>query len=145
MSTIYENSVVTIGALWAKDSSDGLFADRETMCLRNKYGPIGIADPSDSKVPSSIGIRYTPDNLKKAAFASKLHKRAWVLQQLQQRILSPAILYYWDSEMYWECRSDYAAESRPDLVMHKFGHLKNLWSFILGRSLPFDSIDFQKS
>jgi len=51
MSTIYENSVVTIGALWAKDSSDGLFADRETMCLRNKYGPIGIADPSDSKEP----------------------------------------------------------------------------------------------
>jgi hypothetical protein len=119
MSTIYENSIVTIGALWVKDSSDGLFADRETICLRNKYGPIGITDPSNSKEPSSIGIRCAPDNLKKAACASKLHKRAWVLQE---RILSPAILYYWKPQMYWECRSGCAAESRPDLVMHNFRH-----------------------
>jgi hypothetical protein len=123
MSTIYENSVVTIGALWAEDSNGGLFADRETICLRNEYGPTSIADTSDNKELCSIGIRYAPDSFDHAVYESKLHGRAWVLQE---RLLSPAILYYWNSEIYWECCTSFAAGSRPDPVMHNFGYLKHM-------------------
>lgn len=123
MSTIYGKSSLTIASLWAKDSSDGIFCDRKHMYPHNKFKTGRV--PADLVIgqPATY-VRVAQWNLRTAISSSTLNKRGWVLQE---RIFSPAILYYWLSEMFWECNGYTAAESQPRPLITSGGLMKNIF------------------
>ena len=116
MSTIFGNSTLTIANLWSTKSDDGIFGDRRNMYPYNEFDSICIS-------PDPI----TGQSLYYAVHSSKLNKRGWVLQE---RVLSPATLYYWTSEMFWECRGYTASESQPQPLIHHGGQMKNIFQEI---------------
>lgn len=123
MSAIYGSSTLTIAALCAKKSDDGMFCDRRNIYPCNEFNSVRIsADLIKGQLP--ICIRFAPWDLYYAIHSSHLNKRGWVLQE---RVLSPATLYYWTSEMYWECRGYTASESQPQPLLHLGGQTKNIF------------------
>ena len=56
-------------------------------------------------------------------FTDLLKKRGWVLQE---RVLSPATLYYWTSEMFWECLGCTASESQSKPIMNSDSPMKTI-------------------
>ncbi|KAK3377496.1 heterokaryon incompatibility protein-domain-containing protein [Podospora didyma] len=98
MGIIYRDSFITIAARAARNSQGGCFIPRvqkvpscqityRSPSLRNpKTGEIFIRDPA---FPLER-IRDTP-----------LDQRGWVLQE---KMLSPRIIYYGAQQLYWECR-----------------------------------------
>ena len=120
MSDIYANSTLTIASLWAKGSHDGIFVNRNRQYPCTMFSPVRVSTESINGRPQ-VYIRFAPWHLYYALHASKLNKRGWVLQE---RILTPATLYYWTSEMFWECRSATASESQPQPLLKSTGHMK---------------------
>ena len=122
MSDIYANSTLTIASLWARESKDGIVLNRSRQYPCNIFSPVRVSTESINFQPQ-VYIRFAPWNLYNALNASKLNKRGWVLQE---RILSPAVLYYWTSEMFWERRSAIASESQPQPLLVSAGHMKHI-------------------
>jgi hypothetical protein len=96
MCAVYANGAFSISALAASDSNSGIFHAREfDQCF------LSIAN-------QQFGVRPQLDNLNEALEHSKLETRAWCLQE---RILSPAVLYVGPQQFFWECRTHVACES----------------------------------
>jgi Heterokaryon incompatibility protein (HET) len=102
MPAIYTNSVVTIAGPAAADCEAGFLhrrpvADQGSIDLRWQVS--NSATPYDVTL-QSIGDRFIgpePED------DSALGKRAWVLQE---RLLSPRVLYFGTKRMFWECFTD---------------------------------------
>jgi Heterokaryon incompatibility protein (HET) len=114
MVHVYENSLVTIAALEAKDSNEGI--------LCNRLPPIW---PLDFSVSSSatggtldlqLGIRLRQRlSVRQETFSSRsscLESRAWAFQE---QVLSTALLKYTKFDIRWECNSAslYEGNSTP--------------------------------
>jgi len=99
MSQVYRNSILTIGAMGAVSSEQGLFSQRDPLfshaCLmfENKEGCTFYLAPADPLYPISGEL---------------LHKRGWVMQE---RLLSPRTLNF-SSYMAWECCESLWYENR---------------------------------
>ena len=123
MSSIYTNSTLTIANLWARDSSNGIFCDRNSSFPFDRFNPVHVSQES-VEGQSSVWVRVPPTEWQYAFWGSTLNKRAWVLQE---RVLSPATLYYWTTQMFWECRSCTASESQPKPIMNLDGQIKSIF------------------
>lgn len=114
MAGIYENSYLTISALSAKDSSEGLFQLRTQkewqVVLRTLDG-------------TSLGFRASSKELASDVESSTMGCRGWILQE---KILSPAILHFGELQLHWECRKGTSSEVWANVQNPTSGYLKNI-------------------
>jgi len=100
MRHVYANSFCNIAASAAENSSEGLFFDRypgSIMPLRISINGSGyLIDPPFA------GMHMVDQ--------APLSRRGWVFQE---RLLSPRILHFTASQVFWECRSYCACETYP--------------------------------
>lgn len=116
MSSIYGNSSCNIAAM-GDGGVDACFVQRNPLEL------------FPCRITQQKGMNAT------YAFQEIVHKdipllsRGWVLQE---RLLSPRVIYYGMKELYWECRSQTASEAFPSLTRE--GHLSTYWwsDFLFG-------------
>ncbi len=106
MKHIYKNSFLTIAATMAVDATRGLFVDRNPDVVRI------------SKVHAQWSRELKGDHLfenqalwNDDILESPLLKRAWVCQE---RLLSPRVLHFGRSQMFWECQDLDACETFPE-------------------------------
>jgi hypothetical protein len=128
MCTVFENSSFTISALRAGDGFDGLLNKRE----------IKPAVPIRLAAGGMVSIRQAPVGLTAEIRISPMNKRGWILQE---RLLSPGLLHFGHRQMYWECCSHTASESRPNLAPHTEGRVKYLLIDAQRNALQSDSQD----
>ncbi|KAF5876420.1 putative heterokaryon incompatibility protein [Botrytis fragariae] len=100
MGEIYQNSVLTIGAAAAHKAADGMLHPR-SQTSRDIKPKLKLSKDSgsDDVVEISSSILW-PENLRKLFESGPLRSRAWALQE---RILSPRILWYGRTQIYWQC------------------------------------------
>ncbi|KAF2432003.1 HET-domain-containing protein, partial [Tothia fuscella] len=111
MGSIFRNSLCTIAALGAKNSSEGCFQDRNPLslkpCIIRTNGRTFMADnPTRGPMREIQGPDFTGSS------RPPLHTRAWVIQE---RTLSPRTLYYGSKIIFWECISAKASEQKPEM------------------------------
>ncbi|KAK1768176.1 HET-domain-containing protein, partial [Phialemonium atrogriseum] len=95
MGSIYRHSYLTIFALDARDCREGILIQR----------PRSATSPDERAAREAL--QPSPFRLRNIFRSSHLCQRAWALQE---RLLSPRILYYSTSEMFWECLACTAQE-----------------------------------
>jgi hypothetical protein len=98
MGTIYTNSLFTISATSAQNTTEGLFCHRDVdyVDLPHNYSDIfGGGAPLSL---GSLGDLLSTSMDKK----SPVRERAWILQE---QILPPAVLHYTQEQLIWECKS----------------------------------------
>ena len=117
MANIYSNCVFTIAALWGNDSHSGCFVERNP--LATLACNIGTSDALGGSL-FATSANSSQDRCLAKVKPSPLLERAWVLQE---RLLSPRILYYGPWELHWECEQREANEISPD-------HLENTWPLL---------------
>lgn len=116
MFDIYRGCHITIAALGASNSDDGLFANRDPLM----YAPcplISLAGDSDVCVYSTRSLVFT------AAYEEwPLYKRGWVMQE---RVIAPRTVKF-GPFLSWECRElktdefDFEPSSRNDPICGTF-------------------------
>lgn len=114
MATIYAEAQVNIAASSSRDKESGLFSEHSSS-LRHPYGGCIQVDSTVHGQPSTLYFRpnrqrdlYTGS----AAFHNQVEQgelasRGWVCQE---RIASPRILYYGETQLYWQCNHVHATE-----------------------------------
>lgn len=159
MSNIYKRSYCNIAATSAIDDTEGCFFERDVdmdLPLRLCFAPEGF----QPKPAGSIGIFATGsgkgslnglyDLCKQQTWIddirySPLNARGWVLQEVgsqtlshvhwlikPQRQLSPRVLNFTKTQMYWECDEIQASESYPH------GFPEEAWANVKRKALnPF--------
>ena len=102
MGEIYKNSLITIAATNAKESTAGFLQSRrvEIQCHLQH---------DDGNVP--IYIRERIEWYGFAEIVGPLTQRAWVLQE---RLLSPRILHFGGQQTMWQCQTKTLAEGYCD-------------------------------
>jgi hypothetical protein len=97
MGDIYKNGFLTIAVRAARNPEEGCFVarDQEIPTCRLEY-----RSPEPSVAAGSIYIRDPAFQMERLG-GTALDSRGWVLQE---KLLSPRILYYGAQQMYWECR-----------------------------------------
>ncbi|KAF2245890.1 HET-domain-containing protein [Trematosphaeria pertusa] len=108
MDAIYSNSTVTLAAESSEDSRGGLFTDNvgpdEGMSV-----PITITSPLSDGQTATLIFRASDSRSLKTE-ARHLQSRAWALQE---RVVSPRILHFFDVGILWECRRHYEVWHEP--------------------------------
>ncbi|KAI8306700.1 hypothetical protein K4K61_004221 [Colletotrichum sp. SAR11_59] len=110
MHKVYSHSYCNIAAAGSQDSSKGLFFKRDSRLSLT-------ADVTICAEGLGIGEDYVHCTIIDLEFWSHaigqcpLNKRGWVLQE---RLLSPRVLYFGRDQLYWECRDHAAAECYPE-------------------------------
>ncbi|KAF2183400.1 HET-domain-containing protein [Zopfia rhizophila CBS 207.26] len=107
MDSIYRNSILTIAAVDEPNEDDGIFRRRQynpRPYRRKQYPDMkpGYFDYNHPFVYFSKRARARP--------SGELDTRGWCLQE---QLLSPRILSYADSELFWDCATTHASESWP--------------------------------
>jgi hypothetical protein len=97
MADIYEGSILTIAAAAAPDSTHGLFSPTSPS-----FQGISLSKITGDERFKNIWIRRALDHSKEL-----LDSRGWIMQE---RILSPRLLYFGKEEMAWECLQEIACE-----------------------------------
>ena len=108
MSSIYENSYVTIAAVTSGDSGSHCLTERcKTVNLQylNTKGKV-----STLKVRKILDHHPDPSEGTPARPRGPLMSRAWALQE---HVLCSRILYYTSTELIFECRTAYRCECMP--------------------------------
>lgn len=96
MGDVYKYSYLTIAARSAKNANDGCFFARNQNIVTCQ---LEYRSPGLSAV-GKIYIRH-PEFENERLDETPLDTRGWVLQE---KLLSPRVLYYGAEQMYWECR-----------------------------------------
>ncbi|MCJ1351849.1 MAG: hypothetical protein MMC33_001833 [Icmadophila ericetorum] len=105
MAEIYENAVFCLSAIDGQDSFAPMFYERlQTWQQR----PVTLTNVRNADAPFHIGVRPKTDSVQDIIKASVLNERAW---GLQERLLSPAVLHFSESYMFWECCSTVRSEA----------------------------------
>ncbi|KAF6785733.1 heterokaryon incompatibility protein [Colletotrichum sojae] len=112
MHKVYSHSYCNISAAGARDSSKGLFFERNPrisdtaaveLCVK------GLGLDADYLNCSIVDLRFWGH----AVGQCPLNKRGWVLQE---RLLSPRVLHFGRDQLFWECREHAAVECYPDTL-----------------------------
>ncbi|USP78310.1 hypothetical protein yc1106_05584 [Curvularia clavata] len=105
MADIYENACITIAAVSAADSTQGLFSS-DRIARRLLKHPQFYAKARMPTLTSSYGKLYFDKPL------WPLLSRAWVYQE---RCLSPRVVYFGNDQIYWQCRYMFTSEDNRGL------------------------------
>lgn len=100
MSSVYGNSSCNIAALGV-DGADTCFMQRDTL----RVLPCRITQQQDGT--SVYAVRESLE------WNTPLLRRGWVMQE---RLLSPRVLYFGAAQLFWECCSHTASEGLPSLA-----------------------------
>jgi len=107
MASIFQNSTLTIAATAGLDSRAGLYRDTATKVevtnIRATASLSVFVRPEIFHTDTSTDIEDVP-----------LFGRGWILQE---RILSPRVLHFGPTELFWECRQKYwcqCGDSEPE-------------------------------
>jgi len=106
MAAIYRNSLFTIAAENATDSSGGCFANRDGYLVRpHELNPpvFGAAD---------IFKNYIRAHVPDICLNSTLTSRGWILQE---EVLSTRTLRYQKDQLSWRCCTSIASEQHPGM------------------------------
>lgn len=108
MASYYSNARCLVSALWASDSSQGIFTERRAQKYPQKTSPISFDEAQNETL-------YLPvDNpIFHQEFTYRpLLTRGWCFQE---RVLSPRALHWSANCLYWQCQSlTEASEQDPD-------------------------------
>lgn len=109
MHKVYSHSFLNVSALAAHDSSDSIFANREPSMLEDMKVMTAL---NGKEIGQTQGLHQIVDILfwEREMNLSHLNLRAWVLQE---RLLSPRVIHFASSQVFWECHELDAAESFP--------------------------------
>lgn len=127
MGYIYGNSVCTIAALAAPDSSSGCYGMRSPLAhlpckIQTTQGNVLYLESARSSGLRSVMNPHNMGNFDSPV----LHSRGWVVQE---RVLSPRTLYYSPVGIYWECcNADVSEYSEHTEIKHNHSR-----SFSTGR------------
>ncbi|KAF7874594.1 uncharacterized protein EAF02_008571 [Botrytis sinoallii] len=100
MGDIYRNSVLTIGAAAVHKAADGILHTRSQISHEMKPKLKLSKDSGFDDVVEIATSILEPENLARLFKSGPLQSRAWALQE---RILSPRILWYGRRQIYWQC------------------------------------------
>jgi hypothetical protein len=104
MSTIFANSTVSLCSLYHFGFEEG--AGRLLRRREDKYVGVVVTVPDYGPV----GVRRAATYLEGQKVTSTVEQRAWILQEF---LLAPAVLYFGDHQLYWECLEARASETLP--------------------------------
>lgn len=133
MKHIYKNSFLTIAASRAVDAADGLFVDRNPDVVR-----ISKVRAQWSRELEGEYLFVDHHLWNNEIIESPLMKRAWVCQE---RLLSPRVLHFGRSQMFWECQDTDACETFPENLPPEIDTSSSLES---KRLLSFKERDFDE-
>lgn len=102
MGDIYRNSLITIAATNAKESTAGFLRKRQAEVL---------CDLLHENVKLPVYVRSRIEWYGFAEIVGPLFQRAWVLQE---RLLAPRILHFGGQQMMWQCQTKTLAEGFCD-------------------------------
>jgi hypothetical protein len=105
MWEVYSNSHCTISATASSDSYGGLFRDRNPLSTL----PCKV-HPAWSSLQDNEYYCLASESWMREVDKAPLNSRGWVLQE---RALSPRLLHFGKSQLFWECRSLAASEAFP--------------------------------
>ncbi|KAF2850386.1 HET-domain-containing protein, partial [Plenodomus tracheiphilus IPT5] len=125
MGDIYSQAACTIAATAAKDSDGGLFAERDPTVLRPRrieanWTPNPDAATNERYAYPAAGLYWCDiaELWTQAVERAPLNSRAWVCQE---RHLSPRIMHFSDSQLFWECHECISCENYPSGLPHWAG------------------------
>jgi hypothetical protein len=99
MGSVYQNSLCTIAALWARNCEEGLFCFRRESPLALHSCMYNLDGDKNLHIQRRVGLRV-PDYILQGKDAAPLNQRAWVIQE---RILARRTLFFGSSMISWEC------------------------------------------
>lgn len=109
MEKVYTHAVCNIAATASRNSSEGLYRDRDPLPLHRiecEASFSAVTGQSATRSYTVIKANYWETDLHQAP----LHTRAWVLQE---RLLARRVLHFNQKELLWECREQAASETYP--------------------------------
>ncbi|KAH8722520.1 heterokaryon incompatibility protein-domain-containing protein [Phaeosphaeriaceae sp. PMI808] len=109
MHKVYSNSYCNLSASASLDSSQGLFRTRNPKSLHPTQSKVYVKDfnPVQDYVLCDIyDYHFWVHNVSRCI----INKRGWVTQE---RLLSPRVIHFGSSQLFWECREHDACESYP--------------------------------
>ncbi len=116
MASIHRNSLLTLAAAAASGPTAGLFYTARPELREEK--PLEL---SRFNVPFPVYVRrhmrYEVGHLVTGQEHTLL-ERGWVLQE---RLLSPRVVFFGANKVAWECMTCTACECEPDLMPHRIG------------------------
>ncbi|KAK2590090.1 hypothetical protein QQS21_012230, partial [Conoideocrella luteorostrata] len=129
MRLIYSSAACNLAASASDDPYGGLFQVRDTTAI----APGLIKAPSmamHDKPHYIVDTRYRDRQI----LSGPLHRRGWVFQE---RFLSVRVLYFGQSQMFWECLSEFKCEGFPQGMpqTQSAKSLEPLWEMREARSL----------
>ena len=109
MCEVYSNCLFNLSALVGKDSYEGLFATRMPHHVQPHFfrEKTSEDDRSTENTYRLFDLNAWVDQIE----MSHLSTRAWYVQE---RLLSPRIIYFGSQQVLWECRESRAMESSPE-------------------------------
>ncbi|KAH6668845.1 heterokaryon incompatibility protein-domain-containing protein [Halenospora varia] len=110
MYQVYRSSYCNISATAAKDSSYGLYAERNPHHLWQEEVQLNMQRDRDStnlEAPIQRCNIVDPSLWERKVDAAPVNTRAWVLQE---RLLAPRVLHFCDDQIAWECNELDASE-----------------------------------
>ena len=102
MGDVYSNALVTIAAGAASSCTQGIFAKRDIQS--NGRNP-RLAFRGPDRSLGNVFLRRQPCSLRYEE--EPLKTRGWTLQE---RLLSPRVLYYGVNQLIWECKTEATSE-----------------------------------
>ena len=104
MQEVYANSLLNIVALGSSSSTRGCFVDRCSGAVKNR---ITLQWKNDHNLQYKLCRWYHWEH---SIDKLDIHSRGWVFQE---RLLSPRLLHFGNSQVFWECFTTCACESMP--------------------------------
>ena len=136
MNVVYENAYCNLRATGSRDSTQGLFFDRDPSLLRHPEFSTALT-VFDAAATMKTFALIDADYWNVHMSQMPLHERGWVLQE---RLLARRVLHFCSHMLAWECVETDAAETYPDglpafLDETPTAHFKNLNLSFVGKSL----------
>ncbi|KAF3038309.1 hypothetical protein E8E12_005365 [Didymella heteroderae] len=116
MADVYSNATLCIGASDANDDAEGFLRQRKRIPTLDVNIIFTLPTPGRTQLTARL---YTQLPLKRPGLHEQypaLHNRAWCLQE---RYLSPRILFFDRDNMHWECLEDVWSEAGRRLSKHR--------------------------
>ncbi|THV43742.1 hypothetical protein BGAL_0975g00010 [Botrytis galanthina] len=109
MHHIYCNSLCTISAATGTGSSSPILRSRTTDTLRQDELIINWRNKDGTTTETTYHV-YSNRLWEKHVVHAPVNSRAWVLQE---RMLSPRVLYFAENQIFWDCFEKQACETYP--------------------------------
>jgi hypothetical protein len=113
MGHIYQNSIITIAATGASDSSQGCFIPRPPRTSDSISLPYR-QQPGSDLIEGAFTLLPSWDDFSASVLQSTWNTRGWILQE---RLLARRIVHFAHGQTFWECRTQSRGEDGRPLLL----------------------------